>query len=79
MERDDDTYVSNLSNAPSFMDVFERRLSRRGVIAVGAGAAAAAFIGRNAAFAEQFSDRQKRRPIGFTGVGSPWRTRMSTT
>ncbi len=72
MDRDDD--VSNPSTAPSFFDVLEQRLSRRTVLAAGAGAAAAAFltgIGGRTALADHGIDRGKRRPIGFTGVPSP--------
>ena len=67
-----DYYISNPSTVASFADVVEQRWSRRSVIAFGAGAAAAAFLGgARPAKADHGIDRGKRRPIGFSGMPAP--------
>jgi uncharacterized protein len=71
METDD---IANPSGNPAFSDILEQHLSRRTVLAAGAGVAAAAFLGGfggGTAMASGGSSTPKRRPIGFTGVPSP--------
>ncbi len=66
-----DDYVSNPSTAPSFMEVLDQRMSRRGLLAFGAGAAAVAFIGGAPAHADDGARKPKRRPITFTPLSAP--------
>ena len=71
MEHDD---VSNPSANATFADILEQHLSRRTVIAAGAGAAAAAFLGGfggGTALADNGNSPVKRRPIGFAAVPAP--------